>query len=200
MPMSGEGQPEADQVAAGALRCFEPGDGAVLRDLEGRHEDSLFRHAAEERRGPGAHGALRLWRLRGLRDARLLRPISACCGCRMAASMSSPTSAAAASSGRPGTRRRCKRTARTPMTISRRWPQDLIRRGITTPKQLGIMGGSNGGLLVSAMMVAAARSLRRRRLPGAAGRHDPLHPDRRRRVLGGGIWRSRRSRRRAPGS
>ncbi|HVN45072.1 MAG TPA: prolyl oligopeptidase family serine peptidase [Steroidobacteraceae bacterium] len=31
--------------------------------------------------------------------------------------------------------------------------QDLVRRGITTPAQLGIMGGSNGGLLVSASMV-----------------------------------------------
>jgi prolyl oligopeptidase len=31
--------------------------------------------------------------------------------------------------------------------------QDIVRRGITTPKQLGIMGGSNGGLLVSANMV-----------------------------------------------
>ncbi|MBB5192684.1 prolyl oligopeptidase [Silvimonas terrae] len=31
--------------------------------------------------------------------------------------------------------------------------QDLIRRGITTPKQLGIMGGSNGGLLVGATFV-----------------------------------------------
>ena len=30
--------------------------------------------------------------------------------------------------------------------------QDLIRRGITTPKQLAIMGGSNGGLLVSTAM------------------------------------------------
>jgi prolyl oligopeptidase len=29
---------------------------------------------------------------------------------------------------------------------------DLERRGITTPKQLGIMGGSNGGLLVSTVM------------------------------------------------
>ena len=31
--------------------------------------------------------------------------------------------------------------------------QDIVKRGITTPKQLGIMGGSNGGLLVSANMV-----------------------------------------------
>jgi len=29
---------------------------------------------------------------------------------------------------------------------------DLVKRGITTPKQLGIMGGSNGGLLVSTAM------------------------------------------------
>jgi len=31
--------------------------------------------------------------------------------------------------------------------------QDLVKRGITTARQLGIMGGSNGGLLVSANMV-----------------------------------------------
>ncbi|MGH6870762.1 MAG: prolyl oligopeptidase family serine peptidase [Rhizomicrobium sp.] len=31
--------------------------------------------------------------------------------------------------------------------------QDLVKRGITTPARLGIMGGSNGGLLVSANMV-----------------------------------------------
>jgi prolyl oligopeptidase len=31
--------------------------------------------------------------------------------------------------------------------------QDLERKGLTTPKQLGIMGGSNGGLLVSTVMV-----------------------------------------------
>jgi prolyl oligopeptidase len=30
--------------------------------------------------------------------------------------------------------------------------EDIIRRGITTPRQLGIMGGSNGGLLVSVNM------------------------------------------------
>ena len=31
--------------------------------------------------------------------------------------------------------------------------EDMIRRGLTTPKQLGIMGGSNGGLLVGAVTV-----------------------------------------------
>ena len=31
--------------------------------------------------------------------------------------------------------------------------RDIVKRGITTPAQLGIMGGSNGGLLVSANMV-----------------------------------------------
>jgi prolyl oligopeptidase len=31
--------------------------------------------------------------------------------------------------------------------------EDIIKRGLTTPKQLGIMGGSNGGLLVSTVMV-----------------------------------------------
>jgi len=30
--------------------------------------------------------------------------------------------------------------------------QDLIARGLTTPRQLGIMGGSNGGLLVGAAL------------------------------------------------
>ena len=31
--------------------------------------------------------------------------------------------------------------------------EDLVRRGVTTPRRLGIMGGSNGGLLVGAVMV-----------------------------------------------
>lgn len=31
--------------------------------------------------------------------------------------------------------------------------EDMIRRGLTTPRQLGIMGGSNGGLLVGAVAI-----------------------------------------------
>jgi prolyl oligopeptidase len=45
---------------------------------------------------------------------------------------------------------------------------DLVRRGLTTPKQLGIMGGSNGGLLVSTAMV------QRPRLFGAVVSQVPL--------------------------
>src|SRR5207249_3951193 len=38
----------------------------------------------------------------------------------------------------------------------------------------------------------ATGSFRRRRLPGAADRHDPLHADRSRRVVAGGIRRSQK--------
>ena len=63
---------------------------------------------------------------------------------------------------------------------------DLVKRGLTTPKQLGIMGGSNGGLLVSTVMVQKPE------LFGAVVCQVPLidmiayHPYRRRRAAGSG--------------
>ncbi len=57
---------------------------------------------------------------------------------------------------------------------------DLERRGFTTPNQLGIMGGSNGGLLVSTVMVQHPDLAGRGGLPGAADRHARLYPYRRR--------------------
>ena len=77
---------------------------------------------------------------------------SARCGFRKAASMCSPISAAAASSDRAGTRRRKGK----PPEGLRRFPGGRGRphqAQNTTPKQLGILGASNGGLLVSANMV-----------------------------------------------
>ena len=69
--------------------------------------------------------------------------------------MPSPIFAAAASSVRAGIRRRrCCRTASAPSTIfARPWASDLIKRGFATPKQIGTVGASNGGVLTTATMV-----------------------------------------------
>jgi prolyl oligopeptidase len=61
--------------------------------------------------------------------------------------------------------------------------EDLIARGITTPAQLGIQGGSNGGLLVGAVM------LQRPELLGAVVCQVPLLDMRRyHRLLAGASW------------
>jgi prolyl oligopeptidase len=61
--------------------------------------------------------------------------------------------------------------------------QDLVQAGITTPAQLGIQGGSNGGLLVGAVM------LQRPELLGAVVCQVPLLDMRRyHRLLAGASW------------
>ncbi len=61
--------------------------------------------------------------------------------------------------------------------------EDLVARGITTPQRLGIMGGSNGGLLVGAVMV------QRPELFGAVVCQVPLLDMRRyHRLLAGASW------------
>jgi len=61
--------------------------------------------------------------------------------------------------------------------------EDLFARGITTPRRLGIMGGSNGGLLVGAVMV------QRPDLFGAVVCQVPLLDMRRyHRLLAGASW------------
>ncbi len=63
--------------------------------------------------------------------------------------------------------------------------EDLIRRGITTPQQLGIVGGSNGGLLVGVAMT------QRPELFGAVVCRVPLLDMRRyHRLLAGASWMS----------
>ena len=61
--------------------------------------------------------------------------------------------------------------------------QDLVARGITQPQRLGVMGGSNGGLLVGAVM------LQRPELFGAVVSSVPLLDMRRyHRLLAGASW------------
>jgi prolyl oligopeptidase len=61
--------------------------------------------------------------------------------------------------------------------------EDLIKTGVTRPQQLGIMGGSNGGLLVGAVMV------QRPELFGAVVCQVPLLDMRRfHRLLAGASW------------
>ncbi|WP_418152486.1 prolyl oligopeptidase family protein [Litorimonas sp. RW-G-Af-16] len=52
--------------------------------------------------------------------------------------------------------------------------EDLIAKDITSPKHLGIEGGSNGGLLMGVMFTQRARSVQRRCLRRAAARYDAL--------------------------
>ena len=70
--------------------------------------------------------------------------------------------------------------------------EDLEKRGISSPAHLGIMGGSNGGLLVGATFVAAPRALQGGGLPGAAARHEALQPPARGRLVDGRVRRPRR--------
>jgi prolyl oligopeptidase len=63
--------------------------------------------------------------------------------------------------------------------------EDLVKRGVTTPKQLGIMGGSNGGLLTSVMLT------QRPELVGAIVSRVPLTDMQRfHKLLAGASWMS----------
>jgi prolyl oligopeptidase len=79
---------------------------------------------------------------------RLIRRPPASCGSSMAASMRSPTSAAAASSGRNGTRPGLGTKRQIIYDDFVAVGRDLIARQVTSPRRLGIRGGSNGGLLM----------------------------------------------------
>jgi hypothetical protein len=73
--------------------------------------------------------------------------------------------------------------------------QDLIARKVTTPRHLGIQGGSNGGLAGRQHAGAVSAAVRRGRGAGAAARHAALQPPARRRLVDGRVRRSRRARR-----
>jgi prolyl oligopeptidase len=119
------------------------------------------------------------------RSARCL-PIAARwarCGWSRAMPMSWRTCAAAASSGRIGTRRRSGENKQRTWDDYIAVAEDLIRRRVTSPRHLGVVGGSQGGS-GRAPPSPSARAVQRSDHPGAVVRHAALPPDgRRRRVV-----------------
>ncbi len=61
-----------NQIGAGTFRCIQPHHRAIRSDVEGRHQGSVFRDAAESDDGPCAGHPLWLWRFRSVHDAFLL--------------------------------------------------------------------------------------------------------------------------------
>ena len=164
-----------------SLPAFFDATGLVVTqheaDLEGRHEDPVLPGDARRTRSStgrtrpsstatAASRSRRCRRYSGVRRQRLARA--------RAASGCSPTCAAAASSGRPGTRSRAAKGARRRTTTTPRWPRTSSARKVTSPAKLGILGGSQGGLLVSATHAAAPGALRRGGGDGAAHGHEAL--------------------------
>ncbi len=72
--------------------------------------------------------------------------------------------------------------------------EDLIAKGITTPKQLGIQGGFERRAARGRRLHAAPGPVQRGALPGAALGHDPLHAAAARRLVDRGIRRPGRAR------
>ena len=62
--------------------------------------------------------------------------------------------------------------------------RDMFTRKITSPRRLGIVGGSNGGLLMGVEFTQHPEHVERRRHPGPPPRHAPLRTHRRRCLLG----------------
>ena len=108
------------------------------------------RKASARRQEPD--GAVWLRRIRDRGGAALQRQPRRGRGSKAAACTSWRTSAAAESSGRAGTRPRSRRTASKAFEDFIAVAEDLIARKVTSTRHLGIMGGSNGGLLVGNML------------------------------------------------
>ncbi len=93
--------------------------------------------------------------------------------------------------GPSGTRRPCKRNTRTSFEDFIAVAEDLIARKITSPEHLGIMGGSQGGLLVGGAFVQRPDLFKAVVCSGAAAGHEALQQAAGRRELDGRVRQPR---------
>ncbi len=149
---SGDGKLEAIK----SLPARFDASGLVTEQFEATSSDGtkipyfVTRREGSER--PCAHRALRLWRVRGFADARLLGQFrhavaDASGGIYVVANIRG-----GGEFGPAWHQAALKENRQKAFDDFAAVAADLEKRGITTPKQLGIMGGSNGGLLVSTVM------------------------------------------------
>jgi len=93
------------------------------------------------------------------------------------------TSAAAASSAPNGTRRRCRRSHQNAFDDFIAVAEDLVKRKVTTPEHLGIVGGSTAGCWWGACFVQRPELFKGRGVSGPAARHDRSN-----KLLAGASW------------
>ena len=155
--------------------------------VEGRHPGAVLRRLAEGRARNGRRQQRR--RCSTATAASRCRELPATpvafgpAGSARAASSCSPTSAAAASSGRGWHQAALKANKQQRYDDFIAVAEDLIARKVTSPRHLGIEGGSNGGLLVGAVM------LQRPELFGAVVCQVPLLDMKRyHKLLAGASW------------
>ena len=182
----------ADQDHAGPFRRLAPCRRAIGGGVARRHPHSLFPDPAARTCAATAQRRPCSTAMAASRSARcpIIRGRWAGSGSSRAMPMSSPICAAAASSG-PDWHQTAQLAHK-----QRTWDdysavaEDLIRRRITSPRRLGVVGGSQGGLLVGTAITQRPELFNAAIIQVPLVRHAALSSDRRRRVVDRRIWRS----------
>ncbi len=147
--VSDERQDEEGQVAASLLQRQGNCDGAVRGCLQGRHEGSVFRRAAKEDEADGTNPTL-LYGYGGF-EIEMLPGYSATTGAAWLSKGGVYVLANIRGGGEFGPawhQAALKENRQRAYDDFAAVAEDLIKRKITSPQHLGIMGGSNGGLLM----------------------------------------------------
>ena len=184
-----------DQERTGVLRRRRHRGQPALRDVGRRHADPVLRGRRTATRRARADAARRL---RRFRDSRARRATTACwagCGWPAAAPTCWPTSAAAASTGRAGTPRRCGRAGTWSYEDFAAVARDLVDRGHHDRRTARRPGRQQRRPADGHHADPVPGAVRRAGVQRAAAGHAALPPAAGRRVLGRRVRRPGQPRR-----